>query len=170
MQKGVVTLADNLNDEFDNDNTQDGTDGSPKALRDAYNKQKAQNAALEKTIAELAGKVRTREIADALTEKGINAKVARFIPADAVLDDWLQENGDLFGVAVPEGSEQQAQVATQASAEPHPLQTQFAGLANATEGATAPTGSVDSAKADEALATGGLAGFESYIRSHAARG
>lgn len=163
-------MADNFEDEFEQDDAQDNTDTSPKALRDAYNKQKAQNVALEKQIAELNGKVRTRELADKLAEKGLNAKVAKFIPADAELDDWLTENGDLFGVAVASGETAQAEQAqAAASAEPHPLQSQFANLANATEGATAPTGSVDQAKAQEALQTGGLAGYEAYLRSHAAQ-
>jgi hypothetical protein len=163
-------LSDELYDEDGNEIVQDGTDGSPKALRDAYNKQKAQNAALEKTIEELSGKVRTREIADALSEKKIDKRVARFIPADAVLDDWLKENGELFGVAVTEGEQvEQATETATTQVEPHPLQGQFADLAGATEGATAPTGTVDVAKAQEALATGGLEGYEAYLRSHAVK-
>lgn len=166
---GVVTLSDNFEDEFENDSTQDQDPKTPKALRDAYDKQKAQNAALEQQIKDLNSKVRTREIADELSAKGINAKVARFIPADAVLDDWLKENGDLFGVTVPEAEAPQAQGVAPTPVEPHPLQSQFANLANATEGATAPTGSVDSAKAQEVLAAGGLEAYESYLRSHAQR-
>ena len=161
-------MADNFEDEYDNDNgATDQNDGSPKALRDAYNKQKAQNAALEKTIKELSDKVRTREIADKLSTRGINAKVAKFIPENVELDDWLKENGDLFGVPASDGGVGQPTEVQQAQAEPHPLQSQFANLASATEGAQAPTGTVDAAKAQEALATGGLEGYEAYIRSHA---
>jgi hypothetical protein len=162
---GVVTLSDNFENEFENDDTQEQDLKTPKALRDAYDKQKAQNAALEKTIAELNGRGRVGGIADELSAKGLNPKVAKFIPADAVLDDWLKENGELFGVTVTEAPAEQTQEAVQAPAAPHPLQTQFANLANATEGASAPTGGVDSAKAQEALATGGLEAFENYLRS-----
>lgn len=163
-------------DEFDeNGNPIDAQapgDGSPKALRDAYEKQKAQNAALEKQVQELMAKDRKREIEDALSEKGINAKVAKFIPVDMPLEDWLQENGELFGVSAA-STDGETKVATQeaapAPAVPHPLQNQFAASAAAAEGAKAPAGNVDLAKAQETLREGGLEAFEEYIRSQPQR-
>lgn len=49
---------------------------------------------------------REATISQVLAEKGVNPKVAKFIPADIELSsdsisNWLTDNGDLFGVAAP---------------------------------------------------------------------
>ena len=156
--------------EFENETEGTETENGPKALREALAKQKAQNEAIAKELADLKAEKRTRDLADTLKDKGLSPKVAKFIPADVELDDWLKENGELFGVTAADGEPvTQAQEVEQATVAPHPLESQFAGLTNAQEGATAPSGTVDLAKAQEALATGGLEQFEAYLRSQPKR-
>jgi hypothetical protein len=49
---------------------------------------------------------REATISQVLAEKGVNPKVAKFIPADIEMSsdsisNWLTDNGELFGVAAP---------------------------------------------------------------------
>jgi superfamily I DNA/RNA helicase len=49
---------------------------------------------------------REATISQVLSEKGVNPKVAKFIPSDIEMSsdsisNWLTENGELFGVAAP---------------------------------------------------------------------
>lgn len=58
--------------------------------------------------APLQAKLRQREIADVLTERGLKPKIAKFIPADVEmdkLDSWLQENAEVFGLDLSAKSE-----------------------------------------------------------------
>lgn len=154
-----------MTDNFeDNENGQEnGAVGDgPAELRKAYEKQKATLSALEKELADLRAEKRQKDLESTLSEKGLNAKVAKFIPADADLDEWLKENADLFGAPQPAAQETQVQEAPKA---PHPLQNQFANLGQADVGAQQPSGTVDAAKAQQALGEGGLEGFENYLRS-----
>ena len=71
-----------------------------KALKDANTKR----AEAERTLAERAKTDRTRALADVLKEKGLPEKAAKYFPADVeptpeAVDKWLEEDGDLFGVA-----------------------------------------------------------------------
>jgi hypothetical protein len=46
-------------------------------------------------------KLRQRDIADVLTERGLKPSIAKFIPSDVEkdgLDGWLQENAETFGL------------------------------------------------------------------------
>lgn len=69
---------------------------------------KAQKKASDEALEELKGfrqEQRTRTIASKLTEKGLNAKVAKLVPQDVEdVDTWLTEYGDVFGIT-QEGSE-----------------------------------------------------------------
>jgi predicted RNase H-like nuclease (RuvC/YqgF family) len=80
------------------------------------------NRTLEKRLKELESEATTlktqtrqRTVKDVLSAKGINPKVAAFIPQDIdtteeAVSAWLTEYGDVFGVQTPE--ETQAKTAT----------------------------------------------------------
>ena len=82
------------------------------------------NRTLEKRLKELEvesttlkNQTRQRTVKDVLTAKGINPKVAAFIPQDIeiteeAVSNWLTEHGDVFGVTTqeaPEGAKAQDQ-------------------------------------------------------------
>lgn len=158
-------MTDNFEDIENGQENGENGDG-PAALRKAYEKQKATLSALEKELSTLKAEKRQKDLESTLSEKGLNAKVAKFIPADADLDEWLAENADLFGAAPQATQDAPVQEAPKA---PHPLQNQFANLGQADVGAQPPSGTVDAAKAQQALGEGGLEGFENYLRSVGAR-
>lgn len=58
---------------------------------------------LETEATTLKAQTRSRVVKDVLTQKGVNAKVAAFIPQDLepseeAITNWLNEYGDVFGV------------------------------------------------------------------------
>ena len=75
------------------------------------------NKTLEKRLKELEveattlkNQTRQRTVKDVLTAKGINPKVAAFIPQDIEITEeavtaWLDEHGDVFGVKTQEAPE-----------------------------------------------------------------
>jgi predicted RNase H-like nuclease (RuvC/YqgF family) len=82
------------------------------------------NRTLEKRLKELEvestnlkNQTRQRTVKDVLTAKGVNPKVAAFIPQDIeiteeAVSNWLTEHGDVFGVTTqeaPEGAKAQDQ-------------------------------------------------------------
>jgi len=89
-------------DDDDDMTTSDSSNDVVKQLRKA-NKQK------EKELAELRAQFegvskaqRERSIKDVLESRGVNSKIAKFIPSDVdsteeSLSKWLDENGDVFG-------------------------------------------------------------------------
>lgn len=94
-------------DDLDNDHESPG-----KGLRGQLEQALADKKALEGQVAELLGKVRQTEVSNVLTAKGVNPKVAKFIPADVEgeegISKWLEENADLFG-ATPQDDDTQQQ-------------------------------------------------------------
>ena len=76
------------------------------------------NRTLEKRLKELEveantykSQTRQRTVKDVLTQKGINPKVAAFIPQDIEITEeavskWLDEYGDVFGVKTEEASKE----------------------------------------------------------------
>lgn len=80
---------------------EDGQESSGKGLRGQLEQALADKKALEAEVAELRGKARQTEVSNVLTAKGVNPKVAKFIPADVEgeegISKWLEENADLFG-------------------------------------------------------------------------
>jgi hypothetical protein len=56
---------------------------------------------LETTLGELSKSQRERVLKDVLTSKGVNMKVAKFIPTDIdaseeAINTWLEQNGDVL--------------------------------------------------------------------------
>jgi hypothetical protein len=71
-------------------------------VKQLRNQLKAQTKANNEALEELKGfrqEQRTRTVASKLTEKGLNAKVAKLVPQDVEdVDAWLTEYGDVFGI------------------------------------------------------------------------
>lgn len=90
---------------------EDGQESSGKGLRGQLEQALADKKALEAEVAELRGKARQTEVSNVLTAKGVNPKVAKFIPADVEgeegISKWLEENADLFGATSQDDDTQQ---------------------------------------------------------------
>ena len=78
---------------------------------------KAQKKASDEAAEELKGfrqERRTQTIAAKLTEKGLNAKVAKLVPQDVEdVDTWLTEYGDVFGITQADGETPPPEAAAQ---------------------------------------------------------
>lgn len=95
-------------DDFDED---DNTQALIKDLRRQLKAKSKEAADLSQELSSLRGAARERSVADLLTAKGVNPKVAKLIPADKQNEEdiaaWLDENSDLFGgVSSETGSSQ----------------------------------------------------------------
>ncbi len=90
---------------------EDGQESSGKGLRGQLEQALADKKALEAEVAELRGKARQTEVSNVLTAKGVNPKVAKFIPTDVEgeegISKWLEENADLFGATSQDDDTQQ---------------------------------------------------------------
>lgn len=76
-----------------------------KKLRKALKAEQKRAKELESTLGELSKTQRERVLKDVLTSKGVNMKVAQFIPTDLdaseeAIESWLEQNGDVFGVKI----------------------------------------------------------------------
>jgi hypothetical protein len=98
MGEGPMSNYDYEDDDFDTDNGNDLV----KQLRKA-NKQKEKELAELKTQFESISKSnRERAIKDALASRGVNSKIAAFIPQDIdpteeSVSKWLEDYADVFG-------------------------------------------------------------------------
>lgn len=103
-------MSDDLySDVYDDETYEDSQPqaGGPKALREAYEKEKESRKALEERLARLEREDRESKLASALKESGVNPKVAGLVPANIEPDkvsEWLSEYGELFGVEQEERS------------------------------------------------------------------
>ena len=101
-------MASNEWDDFEDQG--DGS-GAPKALREAYDRQKKELDKLRKEYEGLNKKVKQSSTKDILESLGVNPKVARFVLADVddvskeSVTEWVNENGELFGISLGEQSE-----------------------------------------------------------------
>lgn len=73
-------------------------------LRKANKQKDKQLKEIQQELAELRKEKRDRTIKETLTARGVNPKIAAFIPQDIdlteeSLSNWLAENGDVFGVS-----------------------------------------------------------------------
>lgn len=74
-------------------------------LRKAYNALKRQYKELQTQYSETQKAVRERSVKDVLASKGMNPKIAAFIPndltSDQEIESWVEQYGDVFGAAAP---------------------------------------------------------------------
>jgi len=85
-------------------NDQDDDSQLVKDLRAQIRKLSGEKKALEAENSEFKATQRSSSVAEILKSKGINTKVAKLIPADVEANEesvtkWLEEWGDVFGVA-----------------------------------------------------------------------
>jgi hypothetical protein len=87
----------------DEDNDFEQNDDKPRGLRAQLEAVLAEKKQLEDELNGVRATARQQAIKEVLNAKGVNDKVAKFIPADAVTEDaivaWLEENADAFGVS-----------------------------------------------------------------------
>lgn len=94
----------------------DGEENGPKALREAYEKLKKENATALERLAKLEAAERATSVTQALKAKGLSdekaAKVARFYNADDTSADavgkWLEGEADTFGLSTAAPQQTQA--------------------------------------------------------------
>ena len=89
--------------EVDYPDTNENENG-PAELRKALKKEKTERENLDKELATLRAESKARTVKDVLDKKGVPDKVAKFIPADVVtseqIDEWLTANADVFNLTV----------------------------------------------------------------------
>ena len=90
-------------DDFDTDSSNDLV----KQLRKANKQKEKELAELKSQFENLSKAQRERAIKDALASRGVNSKIASFIPQDIdpteeSVSKWLEDYADVFGIQVPE--------------------------------------------------------------------
>jgi hypothetical protein len=102
---------DNIwDDEEDNDfESFDADTDLVKKLRKALKSEQKRNKELESTLGDLTKSQKERILKDALASRGVNPKIAQFIPSDIEASEdaigaWLDSNGDVFGYTPSEKS------------------------------------------------------------------
>ena len=97
---------DNYWEDEDEDDTPTGEFESDtdlvKKLRKALKAEQRKNKDLETSYGELTKSQKERILKDVLASKGVNQKIAQFIPSDIeasedAINAWLDANGDVFG-------------------------------------------------------------------------
>ena len=126
-------------DEDDNNNVDTSTD-LIKQLRKANKQKEKELAELKAQFEGLNKSQRERAIKDALAARGVNTKIASFIPQDIdpteeSVSKWLESNADVFGIQTTES--QQAPNIDPAQAK------QYQRLTNAAEQGNTPNASAD---------------------------
>ena len=95
-------------DEFDTEETSVNTNNDlVKQLRKANKAKEKELAELQAKMGDLSKAQRERAIKDVLEARGVNKKIASFIPSDLdpteeSLSKWLDDNGDVFGIQAPD--------------------------------------------------------------------
>lgn len=93
--------------QFDDDDDFDDNDGDNiNAIRKAERAQAKRVKELEKELSSFRAESRKRALQSAIEAKGLNPKIAGLVPADADVEVWLEEYGDIFGAAPTSTSEE----------------------------------------------------------------
>jgi hypothetical protein len=126
-------------DEDDNNNVDTSTD-LIKQLRKANKQKEKELAELKAQFEGLNKSQRERAIKDALAARGVNTKIASFIPQDIdpteeSVSKWLESNADVFGIQSTESQQAPNIDPTQAK--------QYQRLTNAAEQGNTPNASAD---------------------------
>ena len=102
----------NYDYEDDDDDVTTSNDGNDlvKQLRKANKQKEKELAELKSQFEGLSKAQRERAIKDTLEARGVNSKIAKFIPSDIdpteeSLSKWLDDNGDVFGYQAPESNQ-----------------------------------------------------------------
>lgn len=93
----------NQYDEYDDDDLT--TDDGPSNLRKALKKAEKEKKELANQLNEIQNQLRSQSVKSVLESKGVNSKIAKFIPSDVStpeqIDAWLTEYADVFGGGSP---------------------------------------------------------------------
>ena len=100
----------NFEYEDDEDDFTNESDNLVKQLRKANKQKEKELAELKAQFEGLSKAQRERAIKDALESRGVNSKIAKFIPSDIdpteeSLSKWLDDNGDVFGFQASESNQ-----------------------------------------------------------------
>lgn len=105
-------MSNQYEDDYEDDEQEelDGTD-LVKKLRKAERLKEKKIKELESELSEIRTARRSDVINSVLSERGVNTKVAKFIPSDVeptpdALNSWLEENADVFGIQLASPQEQ----------------------------------------------------------------
>lgn len=92
----------NQYDEYDDDDFEVEEANSPAGLRKALKKAEREAKQLKDELASLRSESRSRTVKDVLETKGVNPKIAAFIPVDVDTPEkvavWIEEYADVFGI------------------------------------------------------------------------
>ena len=96
-------------DDDDTESTYDSND-LVKQLRKANKQKDKELADLKAQFGDISKAQRERAVKDVLEARGVNSKIAKFIPSDIdpteeSLSKWLDENGDVFGYQATESNQ-----------------------------------------------------------------
>jgi hypothetical protein len=90
----------------DDDSYDEAVDNGPANLRKALKRAEKERESLKEELAGLKSNLRQRSVKDVLETKGVNPKIANFIPSSIEAPEqiaaWLDENADVFGFAAPQ--------------------------------------------------------------------
>jgi len=90
------------NDDFDIDNLDDDSGDVVRQLRKAYKAKQKEVDQLRKQVEEFSSASRMSVVEGVLTEKGVDARISKFIPESVTTTDeveaWIVENAELFGL------------------------------------------------------------------------
>jgi hypothetical protein len=97
-------------DEDDDITTSDNGNDLVKQLRKATKQKDKELAELRAQFEGVSKAQRERSIKDVLESRGVNSKIAKFIPSDLdpteeSLSKWLDDNGDVFGFTATESNQ-----------------------------------------------------------------
>ena len=107
-------------DEDDITTNSDNGNDLVKQLRKAAKQKDRELAELKAQFENVSKAQRERNIKDVLESRGVNSKIAKFIPSDLdpteeSLSKWLDENGDVFGFQATESNQPVVDPATAAA-------------------------------------------------------
>jgi hypothetical protein len=97
-------------DDEDDITTTDNGNDLVKQLRKAAKQKDKELAELRAQFENVSKAQRERNIKDVLESRGVNSKIAKFIPSDLdpteeSLSKWLEDNGDVFGFQATESNQ-----------------------------------------------------------------
>ena len=125
----------------DDDETESTYDSNDlvKQLRKANKQKDKELADLKAQFGDISKAQRERAVKDVLEARGVNSKIAKFIPSDIdpteeSLSKWLDDNGDVFGFQVTESNQSTVDPAQAAA---------YKRMSNATEQGQTPDASDD---------------------------
>lgn len=121
----------NQYDDFEDDDFEAENNNGPAELRRALKRAEKERKELEKQLNEIRAAQREQSVKSVLESKGVNAKIAKFIPSDVSTPDqveaWITEYSDVFNIQTAETPQEEST--------PDPRVMEMARMNNAVRGA-----------------------------------